>query len=205
MNWLYLNKPQFMKRYILLTAIFTICLTVNAKDDFCEILRNRICMRLCQLDDYLTFIADKSNDIGTRQYYKKQALNMFAGHGYDYEDNGIQKDGIRINIHSKKQIRNRSMYLRTYLNGVLNFTYKKVLIQLPSKVSGIQKIDDKHYVCVCHYTHIEQNDSVHTCIDFFGQKKVKCYIEVENIENGVEYTVLLGDIYAIETKSNLKL
>lgn len=49
------------------------------------------------------------------------------------------------------------------------------------------------------------NDSVHTCIDFLGQKKVKCYIEVENIENGVEYTVLLGDIYAIETKSNLKL
>lgn len=61
-------------------------MTANAKDDFCDILRSRIYMHLCQLNDYLAFISDKSNDLETRQFYKKQALNMFMGRGYDYEE-----------------------------------------------------------------------------------------------------------------------
>ena len=205
-----------MKHYLLLIIFTVISVTANAEDDIYDKIRSRTCLKLCQLNDCLTFIADKNSDLETRQYYKKQALNMFVGKGYCYENDGVLKNGVKINIHSKYKVRNRSIYLRSYLNGLLNFTYKKVLIQLPAKVSGIQKIDDKHYVCYCYYDQIyidqndsvyviNQNDSIHTCKDFYTHKKVKCYIEVENTEDGYEYTILLGDIYAIETKSNSKL
>ena len=32
------------------------------------------------------------------------------------------------------------------------------------------------------------------------RKKVKCYVEVQDAEDGLEYVVLLGDVHAIDTK-----
>lgn len=37
------------------------------------------------LNDYISLMADKTSDWDTRQYYKKQALSLFAGRGYEYK------------------------------------------------------------------------------------------------------------------------
>lgn len=207
LNWLYLNKSQFMKRCILLMAIFAICMTVNAKDDFCDILRSRIYMHLCQLNDYLAFISDKSNDLETRQFYKKQALNMFMGRGYDYEENGIHKDGVKIIISSINNANGHThtKLVRQYLNGLVNLTYQKVLIEVLQssdfKVSDIQMIDDDHFTFFINYSQafIGKSDDVSIYKDV-TQKRIKCYGERIECEDGFEYSVLLGDIYAIDTK-----
>lgn len=109
-----------MKRYFLLFAIAFFCLLANAAQDS---LTNHIVERafnstFARLNDYILFMADKTNDLETRQYYKKQALNLFAGRGYDYEEDGIRKEGARIIISSANKPQTRSLLVRVYFSMV---------------------------------------------------------------------------------------
>lgn len=167
-----------------------------------EQIKRRAAERVAQMNDYISFMADKSNDLETRQYNKKQALNLFAGRGYDYEEDGIRKEGARIIISSANKPQTRSLLVRVYFNGLVNFSRQKVSLDVPNiKVKGLTKIDSSLYVCIYYYNQ--------ECIDYKdGQpiykdvtlKKAKCYIEKQNSEKGNEYTILFGDIYATDKK-----
>ena len=192
-----------MKRYFLLFAIAFFCLLANAQDSLTNhIVERAFNSTFARLNDYILFMADKTNDLETRQYYKKQALNLFAGRGYDYEEDGIRKEGARIIISSANKPQTRSLLVRVYFNGLVNFSRQKVSLDVPNiKVKGLTKIDSSLYVGIYYYNQ--------ECIDYKdGQpiykdvtlKKAKCYIEKQNSEEGNEYTILFGDIYATDKK-----
>ena len=149
--------------------------------------------------DFLKFWQE--NDI----YNKKQALDLFAGRGYDYEENGIHKEGVRMEVTSVNNTRPRAKLMRVYFNGLVNLTYQKVSIQSTEvssiKVSNLQKVDNNLYVCTCYFDQvfIGYRDGIPIYKDM-TRKKVKCYVEVQDAEDGLEYVVLLGDVHAIDTK-----
>ena len=193
------------KRILLLQFIVMIFAPMMAQNSVEEQIKRRAAERVAQMNDYISFMADKSNDLETRQYNKKQALNLFAGRGYDYEENGIHKEGVRMEVTSVNNTRPRAKLMRVYFNGLVNLTYHKVSIQSTEvssiKVSNLQKVDNNLYVCTCYFDQvfIGYRDGIPIYKDM-TRKKVKCYVEVQDAEDGLEYVVLLGDVHAIDTK-----
>ena len=193
------------KRILLLQFIVMIFAPMMAQNSVEEQINRRAAERVAQMNDYISFMADKSNDLETRQYNKKQALNLFAGRGYDYEENGIHKEGVRMEVTSVNNTRPRAKLMRVYFNGLVNLTYQKVSIQSTEvssiKVSNLQKVDNNLYVCTCYFDQvfIGYRDGIPVYKDI-TRKKVKCYVEVQDAEDGLEYVVLLGDVHAIDTK-----
>ena len=193
------------KRILLLQFIVMIFAPMMAQNSVEEQIKRRAAERVAQMNDYISLMADKSNDLETRQYNKKQALNLFAGRGYDYEENGIHKEGVRMEVTSVNNTRPRAKLMRVYFNGLVNLTYQKVSIQSTEvssiKVSNLQKVDNNLYVCTCYFDQvfIGYRDGIPIYKDM-TRKKVKCYVEVQDAEDGLEYVVLLGDVHAIDTK-----
>ena len=193
------------KRILLLQFIVMIFAPMMAQNSVEEQIKRRAAERVAQMNDYISFMADKSNDLETRQYNKKQSLNLFAGRGYDYEENGIHKEGVRMEVTSVNNTRPRAKLMRVYFNGLVNLTYQKVSIQSTEvssiKVSNLQKVDNNLYVCTCYFDQvfIGYRDGIPVYKDI-TRKKVKCYVEVQDAEDGLEYVVLLGDVHAIDTK-----
>lgn len=196
---------SLFKRILLLQFIVMIFAPMMAQNSVEEQIKRRAAERVAQMNDYISFMADKSNDLETRQYNKKQALNLFAGRGYDYEENGIHKEGVRMEVTSVNNTRPRAKLMRVYFNGLVNLTYQKVSIQSTEvssiKVSSLQKVDNNLYVCTCYFDQvfIGYRDGIPIYKDM-TRKKVKCYVEVQDAEDGLEYVVLLGDVHAIDTK-----
>lgn len=197
---------SFLRRIVVLQFAFLFFLPMMGQNAVDEQIKRTAAQRVAQMNDYISFMADKSNDMETRQYYKKQALNLFAGRGYNYEENGVNKEGVRMEITSVNNTRPRSKLMRVYFNGLMNLTYQKVSIQSTElasiKVSNLQKVDNNMYVCTCYFDQVfvgyRDGRPVYKDIT---RKKVKCYIEVQDVEGGPqEYVVLLGDVQAIDTK-----
>lgn len=197
---------SFLRRIFVLQFAFLFFLPIMGQNAVDEQIKRTAAQRVAQMNDYISFMADKSNDMETRQYYKKQALNLFAGRGYNYEENGVNKEGVRMEITSVNNTRPRSKLMRGYFNGLMNLTYQKVSIQSTElasiKVSNLQKVDNNMYVCTCYFDQVfvgyRDGRPVYKDIT---RKKVKCYIEVQDVEGGPqEYVVLLGDVQAIDTK-----
>lgn len=195
-----------LRRILVLQFAFLLFLPIMGQNTVDEQIKRTAAQRVAQMNDYISFMADKSNDLETRQYYKKQALNLFAGRGYNYEENGVNKEGVRMEITSVNNTRPRSKLMRVYFNGLMNLTYQKVSIQSTElasiKVSNLQKVDNNMYVCTCYFDQVfvgyRDGRPVYKDIT---RKKVKCYIEVQDVEGGPqEYVVLLGDVQAIDTK-----
>lgn len=195
-----------LRRILVLQFAFLLFLPIMGQNTVDEQIKRTAVQRVAQMNDYISFMADKSNDLETRQYYKKQALNLFAGRGYNYEENGVNKEGVRMEITSVNNTRPRSKLMRVYFNGLINLTYQKVSIQSTElasiKVSNLQKVDNNMYVCTCYFDQVfvgyRDGRPVYKDIT---RKKVKCYIEVQDVEGGLqEYVVLLGDVQAIDTK-----
>lgn len=197
---------SFLRRIFVLQFAFLFFLPIMGQNAVDEQIKRTAAQRVAQMNDYISFMADKSNDMETRQYYKKQALNLFAGRGYNYEENGVNKEGVRMEITSVNNTRPRSKLMRVYFNGLMNLTYQKVSIQSTElasiKVSNLQKVDNNMYVCTCYFDQVfvGYRDGRPLYKDI-TRKKVKCYIEVQDVEGGPqEYVVLLGDVQAIDTK-----
>lgn len=193
-----------MRRHLLCLVVLTFAchLAANAQDSIFHHLNERIAERISMLNDCISFMTDKSNDLETRQFYKKRALKLFVGQGYTYEENGIAKDGVRITITSTNKSRPRSYLVRTYFNGLINLAYPKVSINFHNiDTSSWEKVNSNLYVCFYYFVQqfIGYRDGTPIYKDI-TRKKVKCYVEVQDTEYGKEYVVLLGDIYAIDTK-----
>ncbi len=197
---------HIFKRAILLLFAVLLFLPVMGQDSVEEQIKLTAAQRVAQMNDYISFMADKENDLETRQYYKKQALNLFAGRGYNYEEDGINKEGVRMEITSVRNTRPRSKLMRVYFNGLINLSYQKVSIQSTElakiKVSNLQRVDNNLYVCTCYFDQvfIGYRDGVPIYKDI-TRKKVKCYVEIQEVEGGQhEFIVLLGDVHALDTK-----
>jgi len=173
-------------------------------EEMSELAKQRAQQNVAQMNDNISFMADKSKDVDTRKYYKKQALKLFIENGEPYEEEGIQNDGVKMEITSTLRKKPRKRLMKDYFTGLINLRYSKVDIQSTKvqdiKVSELQKIDDNKYVCTAYFEQI-----------FIGyrdgrpiykdrtRKKVKVYILAEETIDRPEFVVMLGDVTALET------
>lgn len=75
-------------RYILCTLFLMIGVTAFAQSDasISELMKQRAQQKVAQMNDNISFMADKSKSLDTRNYYKRRALNLFIEKGEPYEE-----------------------------------------------------------------------------------------------------------------------
>ena len=162
------------------------------------------------MNDYVSFMADKSKSQETRYYYRKKALPLFIGKGYEYEENGVTKRDVMMQTTSVNRpgvVTNT--LLRDYFSRLVNLRYSKVNITSTEiagmKVSDLKKVDSSDnktlYMCTCQYVQYFRGE--------YGDgyvyadkttKRIVCYVEVEETEDGQEFMIKLGDVEAISTE-----
>lgn len=186
-------------------------ISVNAQDYNEEkLFQQRAKERVKLMNDYVSFMADKSKSQETRYYYRKKALPLFIGKGYEYEENGVTKRGVMMQTTSVNRpgvVTNT--LLRDYFSRLVNLRYSKVNITSTEiagmEVSDLKKVDSSDnktlYMCTCQYVQYFRGE--------YGDgyvyadkttKRIVCYVEVEETEDGQEFMIKLGDVEAISTE-----
>ena len=175
-----------------------------------KLFQQRAKERVKLMNAYVSFMADKSNSQETRYYYRKKALPLFIGKGYEYEENGVTKQGVMMQTTSVNRpgvVTNT--LLRDYFSRLVNLRYSKVNITSTEiagmKVSDLKKVDSSNnktlYMCTFQYVQYFRGE--------YGDgyvyadkttKRIVCYVEVEETEDGQEFMIKLGDVEAISTE-----
>ncbi len=171
--------------------------------------KKRAAERVALLQDYIAFMADKRDDIETREYYKKKALPLFIGSGYEYEENGVTKDGVKMQTTSLNTNSTKNALMREYFQRLINLRYSDVKITssdvVDMKVSDLKKIGEDRYVCTVQYVQkfYGFKDGELAYGPDITTKRITCYVEAERVEGGkTEYIMRLGDVEAVQTESN---
>lgn len=195
---------------ILMSSILANAQDFNTEKFNEKLYEQRVKERVKLMNDFVSYMADKSNPQDNRYYYRKKALSLFIGKGYEYEENGIPKEGVMMQTTSVNHPGViTSSFLRDYFSRLVNLKYTNVNITSTEiagmKVSALKKIsssDNKTlYMCTCQY--------VQYFIGEYGDgrlykdkttKRIACYVEEEKTEDGLELMILLGDVKAISTE-----
>ena len=197
-------------RYILkkMTMLFLVMMMINlafAQSSTTEQIQRRAAEKVGQMNDYIAFMANKNKKLNTRIYYKKKALNLFVGCGESYEEDGIKKEGVQMEVTSINRKGKSRRLMKNYFQSLIDLGYNQVSITSTDianiKVSQLQKIGENRYVCTCYFEQafVGYRDGRPVYRDI-THKHVKCYVYAEETENGTEYMVLLGDVTADETR-----
>lgn len=186
-------------------------ISVSAKEfDEDNLIQQRAKERVRLMNDYISFMSDKSKSTKTRYYYREKALPLFIGKGFEYEENGIPKKGVRMQTTSVNRpgVTN-ILLLRDYFTSLVNLEYSEINITSTEiadiKVSDLKKVDSSNnktlYMCTCQYVQYFRGE--------YGDgyvyadkttKRIVCYVEVEDTEDGQEFIIKLGDVEAISTE-----
>jgi len=199
-----------MKKIILAIVALMAVTFSYAQSDVQEVLKRRAAEKVGQLCDYIEFLANPQNEYKTRNYYKTKALNLFINKGEEYEEDGIYKKGVLMEVTSIWRKKPSQRLMKDYFTGLMNMRYSKVVIESTEvsniEVSRLQQIDDDTYVCTCYFEQAfcGYRDGIPVYKDI-TRKKVKCYVVKEVIlddQGGEqhEYMVMLGDVTALETR-----
>jgi hypothetical protein len=194
-------------KYIFSLLLLLIGANVYAQSDagITELMKQRAQQKVAQMNDNISFMADKSKSEDTRKYYRGKALNLFIEKGEPFEEEGIHNTGVKMettSLYSKKPTRR---LMKDYFTGLIQLRYSKVSIQSTKvneiQISDLQKVDDNKYVCTAYYEQVfvGERDGKPIYKDR-TRKKVKVYILSEETIDGEEFIVLLGDVTALETK-----
>ena len=169
-----------------------------------ELMKQRAQQKVAQMNDNISFMADKPKDYSTRNYYRGRALNLFIERGEPFEEEGIHNSGVKMETTSIYRKKPSRRLIKDYFTGLVNLRYSKVDIKSTKvheiEVSDLQKIDDNKYVCTAYYEQvfIGYRDGRPVYKDR-TRKKVKVYILAEETIDGQEFIVLLGDVTALDT------
>lgn len=196
------------KFLIALLAIFSLATTAFAQvEGQEEMIKRRAAEKVGQMNDYISFMANKKKPEESRLYYKTKALNLFIGKGFSYEENGVTKDGVMMQVTSKNRKSVSTPFIRTYFQNLVTGlrSYTDVKIEATEiadiKVSELRQIDTNLWVCTCQYDQafegVRDGRLIYRDVT---TKRIKCYVVAEDTEDGWEFIILLGDVYAIETR-----
>lgn len=171
-----------------------------------EEMKRRAAERVAQMNDYISFMASKKKTRQNRVYYSTKALNLFVGRGYEYEEAGVPKDGVMMEITSVNRKKTTHKLIRDYFSALIDLNYTDIKITstdiVDIKVSNLQKVGENLYVCTCQFDQafVGYRDGRPVYKDI-TTKRVKCYVMVEEVEDGPdEFIVMLGDVTALSTK-----
>ncbi len=199
-----------MKKNILKTVMTAVmllaCITAQAQSSADEMIKRRCADKVKQMCDYIEYMANPQQKETNRRYYRNAALNLFIGRGNSYEENGRIRDGVTMEVTSVSRKNPYSYPIRTYFSNLINrLSYSKVVMQTTDvsamKVSELQPISDDTYVCTVYFeqSFCGYRDGRPVYKDI-TRKRVKCYVKVEQTEDGEEYIVMLGDVTATDTQ-----
>lgn len=172
----------------------------------------RAAEKVSQMNHYIANMADQSQDMKYRNRRKEKALNLFVGKGYKYIENGVEKDGVKMQVTSKNRKKVGEPLMRKYFDHLvgtqLDRMYDNVKIEATEvadiKVSELRKLDDNLWECTCQYDQAFEGwrDGRPVYRDI-TTKRIKCYVLAELVEGETgdewEFIILLGDVYAIKT------
>lgn len=195
---------------ILMSSISANAQDFNTEKFNKKLFEQRVKERVKLMNDYVSFMADKSKSEETRYYYRKKALPLFIGKGYEYEENGVTKQGVMMQTTSANRpgvVTNT--LLRDYFSRLVNLRYSKVNITSTEiagmKVSDLKKVASSDnttlYMCTCQYVQYFRGE--------YGDgrvyadkttKRIACYVEEVITEDGLELMIMLGDVEAISTE-----
>lgn len=175
-----------------------------------DLIRLRAAEKVGQMNDYIKNMADKSQTMNYRNRRKTKALNLYVGKGYEYVEDGVRKEGVQMQVTSKNKAKIGQPLIRRYFDNLvgqkLDRIYTNVKIEATEvadiKVSSLRKVDDNLWECTCVYDQAFEGwrDGRPIYRDI-TTKRIKCYVIAEQTEDdGWEFIILLGDVYAIKTK-----
>lgn len=188
----------------LFLLLFGFSVSAQTESQMNQLMKERGAQMVAQMNDNISFMADKSKSLDTRRYYKKKALKLFNGEGGPFEENGVMNTGVKMETTSKYRKKPVSKLMKDYFDGLINLRYSKVDIQSTKvneiKVSDLQKVGENQYVCTAYFEQVfvGYRDGIPVYKDR-TKKKVKVYITAEETLDGTEFIVKLGDVKALET------
>lgn len=201
------NTVMFRLVVIAILSCSVICATAQVSEQQKTI--KRACVsKVAQLNDYVSFISDKRRKLNIRDYYRKKAQSLFISNGYDYELNGVHVDGVIMVISSTRNNSLTTELIRNYLTKLMNLRYSWIKITSTEvadiKVSDCKLIDeDKNmYTCTVQYVQInEAGIDGELAYKDKAIKRITCYIQKEEVADGVEYIVRFGDTHCMVTET----
>ena len=196
-----------LKHYIVTTFLLVIgSLVTLAKEPKLpdeEIITPHVCLKVRQICDYMDFLANPDNHREVKAKYVLKAMRLFLADCETYEEDGIQKRGVEMEITSRAK--QRRLLMKNYLSGLMNMRYSKVEIKSSDihdiQVSELRQIDENTYVCTATFVQVftgfKDGKPVYSNRI---KKNIKCYVLREETMDGEEYIVKLGDTKALDTK-----
>ncbi len=208
------------KSILCLFSLFFLFGNINAQRNATEKeIQDRAKQKVGLLCEYISTIADKEQGtLQERLSFSQKALSLFIGKGNSYDENGVTRSGVVMEVSSVNKSTVNRRLMRNYLNGLANMRYEKVIIQHTDiadiKVSNLREdpSEPNRYTCTCDIEQYFEGYNGDGQLLYYDKtvKRVKCYVireEVDDIENGgklFEYLVLLGDVQSLETTRERK-
>ena len=196
---------KICKRITMLLLVMMVITQAFAQSSATEQIKRRAAEKVGLMNDYISYMANKKKSDKTRIYYKTKALRLFAGGGDSYEENGVQKEGVQMEVTSINRKTKSRRLMKKYFQSLIDFKYNDVQITSTDvadiKVSQLQRIGENLYVCTCYFEQasIGYMDGRPLYKDI-TRKHVKRYVYAEETESGTEFMVLLGDVTADQTR-----
>lgn len=195
---------QILLKVLWLMAGLFVALPVYTQNQQ-DMLRRRAAQKVGQMCDYIEFMANPSNQLKTRKYYRTRALSLFINRGEAYEEDGRLKEGVLMEITSVNKKKPVRRLMKNYFTGLMNMNYEKVEISSTEvseiEVGKLRPIAENEYVCTCYFEQVfcgyRDGRPIYRDIT---RKRVECRVLVEQTEDGEEYIVMLGDVTAIDTR-----
>lgn len=204
-----INKEDMKFIYrIALTFVLSAFVTASfAQQDIEEMIKVRAAEKVKQMCDYIEFMANPQNGTEARTKYKGKAVRLFIAKCEPYEEDGIQKRGVEMEITSTYRPKPSRRLMKDYFTGLMNMRYSKVDIKSSDihdiQVSELRQIDENTFVCTAVFVQVfvGYRDGMPVYTDR-TRKNVKCYVLREETMDGDEYIVMLGDTKALDTKKS---
>ncbi len=196
---------KICKRITMLLLVMMVITQAFAQSSATEQIKRRAAEKVGLMNDYISYMANKKKSDKTRIYYKTKALRLFAGGGDSYEENGVQKEGVQMEVTSINRKTKSRRLMKEYFQSLIYFKYNDVQITSTDvadiKVSQLQRIGENLFVCTCYFEQafVGYMDGRPVYKDI-TRKHVKCYVYAEETESGTEFMVLLGDVTADQTR-----
>lgn len=199
-------------------ALFTNVILVNAQQRVDSLVIERTIQKIGLFQEYLNTISDVRENHAYRLHFAKKALSLFIGKGDSYQENGVTRNGVVIEVSSTtRKNADGSPYvtrrlMKNYLNGLANLKYKPIhitgcVIGYVDK-SSLHKLPDSSCIVgdVIYNTKLEFTSDGYRCYDI-SPRKVRCEVveQVDDIKNGgvmYEETIPLYDIFGTYISNN---
>lgn len=197
-------KSIYKISIILILSAFSTA--IYAQQGIEKMIRIRAAEKVKQMCDYIEFMANPENGYDVRYRYKGKAVRLFVANCEPYEEEGIQRRGVEMEVTSTLRKKPRRRLMKDYFTGLMNMRYSKVQIESSDihaiQLSELRKIDNNTFVCTAVFVQvfIGYRDGIPVYSDR-TKKSVKCYVYKEETIEGDEYIVKLGDTKALETIS----